>query len=100
MAIVSYMITIRLYMNIEFYRKENKESPVIDFIFSLENRLKAKVVRTLETLEKFGNIQELRETLYTKPITGKLWEIKIDNVRLFYTIKVGEIWILHGFKEN
>jgi len=84
-------------MNIEFYKKDNKESPVTDFIFSLENRLKAKVIRTLETLEEFGNIQELRETLYTKSITGKLWEIKIDNIRLFYTIKTGEIWILHGF---
>lgn len=82
----------------EFYKKESGESPVEDFIDTLEKSLQSKVVRSLERLEDCAaNINEVAKLLNTRQIKGKLWELKIDNVRLFYVIKNNEIHFLHGF---
>lgn len=41
-----------------FYEKENGDEPAKDFILSLDKKLKAKMLKTLDFLEAVGN--ELR----------------------------------------
>lgn len=40
---------------VQFYEKENGESPVEDFISSLDMKMRAKLVGLLEVLEEKGN---------------------------------------------
>ena len=89
--------------NIEFYRKENGDTPAFDFIKSLPEKLMAKTFSEIELLEKFGT--QLREP-YVKAIQGKrydgLWELRVkfssDNVRIFYfTFRANTFVLLNGF---
>ncbi len=52
---------------IDFYRKENGNVPVVDFLYSLTPKLRAKAFRDIELLKDMGN--ELREP-YVKAIKG------------------------------
>jgi len=53
---------------VEYYKKENGDIPVLDFLLSLEAKIRAKAFSEIELLEKHG--PELREP-YVKPIKGK-----------------------------
>ena len=88
---------------LEFYKKENGKVPVLDFLMSLQPKLRAKAFRDIELLEKHGN--ELKEP-YVKSIKGKenkgLYELRIkfsrDIVRIFYFTYYNDKYILlHGF---
>ena len=89
--------------NVDYYVKENGESPVSDFIKTLSPKHSAKVLWEIDLLEKLGtNIKEP----YAKQIKGKkykgLWELRIqqgsDASRVFYFLPVGKLIILlHGF---
>ncbi len=52
---------------VDFYRKENGNVPVVDFLYSLTPKLRAKAFRDIELLKDMGN--ELREP-YVKAIKG------------------------------
>lgn len=89
--------------NVEFYVKENKESPVEDFIKTLPAKLQAKAMWEIELLNRYGT--QLKEP-YLKPIKGDeykgLWELRIKfagNIsRIFYFMPIGNSFILlHGF---
>ena len=88
---------------IEFYKKENGQVPVYDFLISLSPKLKAKALRDIELLKQYGN--ELKEP-YVKSIKGKqnkgLYELRIkfsnDIARIFYfTCYNNKYVLLHGF---
>lgn len=61
-----------------FIRKENGEVPVVDFLYSLSTKLRAKAFRDIELLKNMGNA--LREP-YVKAIKGNgnkgLYELRI-----------------------
>ena len=79
-------------MKINFF-----DSRVEIFISYLEKSTVAKVLRTLDLLEIFGNSLGLP---HSKKIRGKLYEIRIrgkQEVRIFYTFHRGEAVLLHGF---
>ena len=91
---------------IEYYKKENGDVPLIDYLFTLNLKLRAKAFSEIELLEKHGT--ELREP-YVKPIKGKnykgLYELKVkfasDISRIFYFTFLNEtIVLLHGFNKK
>lgn len=77
-------------MNIEFYNTENGECPVAEFIFSLDSKMKAKVLRTIDLLENNGPL--LRE-LYSKFLGNGIFELKVkqgkDIIRVLYFFFIG-----------
>ena len=89
--------------NVEFYKKENGDIPVLDFLLSLEPKMRAKAFSEIELLEKHGT--NLREP-YTKPLKGdkykNLFELRVkfssDISRIFYfTFKNNTFVLLNGF---
>lgn len=67
------------------------------FIDDLENSTIAKVVRTIELLERFGFKLGMP---HSKKIDARLFELRIkgrQEVRIFYTFHNDCIVLLHGF---
>ena len=90
-------------IEVEFYQRVNGQVPVLDFLFSLSPKLRAKAFRDIELLKQHGS--ELREP-YVKPIKGKenkgLFELRIkfagDIARIFYFTYFNNRYVLlHGF---
>lgn len=77
--------------------KINLDRGVEKFIVTLEKSTIAKILRTMDLLEKFG--YQLRSP-HVKKIKCNLFELRIrgqQEVRLLYSFYRGEIFILHGF---
>lgn len=73
------------------------DSSLEKFIKSLEKLTIAKVLRTIDLLEKFGPKLGLP---HSKKISARLFELRIrgvQEVRIFYTFHKSEILLLHGF---
>jgi len=70
---------------------------VVKFVESLDKKTHKKVTEAFELLE----IHEYLLTMpYSKPIGGKIFELRIINnlnIRFLYTFYNNSIWILHGF---
>lgn len=67
------------------------------FIKSLQKPTIAKVLRTIDLLEKFGQKLGLP---HAKKISAHLFELRIlgkQEVRIFYTFHKSQILLLHGF---
>lgn len=67
------------------------------FIKGLQKPTIAKVLRTIDLLEKFG--QKLGPP-HTKKISANLFELRISGkqeVRIFYSFYKSQIFLLHGF---
>ena len=82
-----------------FYEKENGSVPVQEFLLSLNIKMRAKMVRTIELLETYGN--DLREP-YSKYLEYGIFELRSkigsDISRVFYFFMVGQqIVITHGY---
>ena len=86
-----------------YYQKSNGEVPVLDFLLSLNTKLRAKAFSELELLQKHG--PSLREP-YVKAIKGDLYkglyELRIrfssDISRIFYFSAMNQTYVLlHGF---
>ena len=86
-------------MRIEFYETESGKCPVADFIRSLDVKMYAKVLRTIDLLEVNGT--ELREP-YSKFIGDGIFELRIqqgsDISRVLYFFFLGNRAVLtNGF---
>jgi len=67
------------------------------FIKNLQKPTIAKVLRTIDLLEKFG--QKLGPP-HTKKISARLFELRISGkkeVRIFYSFHKSQVFLLHGF---
>ena len=67
------------------------------FIENLQKPTIAKVLRTIDLLEKFGQKLGLP---HTKKISARLFELRIpgkQEVRIFYSFHKSQIFLLHGF---
>lgn len=87
---------------VEFYETEKGEKPSLDFINTLEVKLRAKVFRDLKLLEEKGN--ELRLP-YSENLGDGFFELRTiqgnNIVRNLYFFVVGKkIIITHGFKKK
>ena len=88
---------------IEYYRKENGDVPVVDFLKGLSPKMRAKAFNEIELLQEHGIY--LREP-YVKPIKGAkykgLYELRVklgsDASRIFYfTYNRSLFVLLNGF---
>ena len=84
---------------IVYYESSSGNSPVYNFIESLNVKAKSKIIDALNLLEEFG-------VLLTKPhskkvVNTQLWELRVvgkDNIRIFYIAQSGKSFLLlHGF---
>ena len=91
---------------VEFYERENGNSPVMDFLQTLNVKMRSKAQAEIDMLEKHGT--NLREP-YVKPISGSkyrgLFELRIkfagDISRIFYfTFTNNTFVLLHGFTKK
>lgn len=67
------------------------------FIQSLEKNTVAKVIHTIELLEKFGNRLDFP---HSKMISRGIFELRINgnqSVRIFYAFSKNKAVLLHGF---
>ncbi len=56
---------------VEYYQKENGDIPMLDFLLSLNPKMRAKAYSEIELLERHG--PNLREP-YVKPIKGEKYK--------------------------
>ncbi|MBQ9594352.1 MAG: type II toxin-antitoxin system RelE/ParE family toxin [Synergistaceae bacterium] len=82
-----------------FYRKENGEEPVKDFLTNLDPKMRAKIARAISRLEKNGT--ELREP-FSKHLEDGIFELRVtfsSNIsRVLYFFFIGHTAILtNGF---
>lgn len=87
---------------VEFYETESGEKPCLDFLNTLEVKLRAKVFRDLMLLEQYGN--ELRLP-YSEHLDDGIFELRTiqgkNIVRNLYFFIVGKkIIVTHGFKKK
>lgn len=84
------------------YRTLKGDSPVKEFINSLELRAQAKVHDAIGLLKNFGI---KLGSPHVKKVTGtQMWELRIlgtDSIRVLYIAITGKTFlILHGFKKK
>ena len=86
------------FMEILFYTTGSGREVVREALNALDNPLKAVIYEALVEIEKEG----LRAAgVRFRHIEGKLWEIKILNQRILYTIAGPErMWLLHIYKKQ
>ena len=87
---------------VEFYETEKGERPSLDFINTLEVKLRAKVFRDLKLLEEKGN--ELRLP-YSENLGDGIFELRTiqgNNIvrNLYFFIICKKIIITHGFRKK
>ena len=91
---------------VEYYKKENGDIPVLDYLLSLDVKMRAKAFSEMELLEKHGS--NLTEP-YVKMIKGAkykgIFELRIkfasDISRIFYfTFRQKTFVLLHGFTKK
>ena len=86
-------------MEIVFYKFADGTCPVKDFIRSLDVKMKAKTLKTIELLENSGTA--LREP-YSKPLEDGIFELRTkqgsDITRVLYFFFIGQKVVLtNGF---
>ena len=91
---------------VEYYKKENGEIPVLKYLLSLDAKMRSKAFSEIELLERHGS--DLREP-YVKAIKGAkyrgLLELRVkfsSNIsRIFYfTYSRKTFVLLHGFTKK
>jgi phage-related protein len=91
---------------IEFYKQENGKIPVLDFLLTLQPKIRAKTFNEIELLKKHG--RNLKEP-YVKQLKGErykgIFELRTkfasDINRIFYCIWSNNTFVLlHGFTKK
>lgn len=79
-------------MQISFF-----DNTIEKFIKNLEPKIQARVLRTLELLEKFGRQLKMP---HSKKVFQNIFELRThgkQEIRLFYLFQKEKIVVLHGF---
>ncbi len=87
---------------IVYYETSQGDSPIFEFIQSLDVRIQNKIAEVLDLLKEFGT---LIGPPHSKKITGTpLWELRIlgsDNIRIFYVAVINrKFLLLHAFHKK
>lgn len=85
--------------DVNFYKEENGDCPVEQFLDSLDNKMKAKILKMIMLLQQNGN--ELREP-YSKSLGDGIFELRVkqatDITRILYFFVIGnKIILTNGF---
>ena len=89
--------------NIDFYNKEDGESPVEEALHSFPKKAAAKIIRWLDLLEEFGLALSGG---YVEKLKGyDLWELKVTHAgswyRIFFFLSGGRrLTMLHAFQKK
>ena len=92
--------------HIEYYRKENGKIPVLEYLLTLNPKMRAKTYMEIELLEKHGS---LLKAPYTKTIEGEkykgLYELRVkfssDISRILYFTYINNTFVLlNGFTKK
>lgn len=86
-------------LEIDFYKKDNNDCPVQEFLDSLDFKVQAKMYRTIALLKEHGTDLRLP---YSEFLTDGIFELRAkqgsDITRVFYFFVVGNKAVLtHGF---
>ena len=87
---------------VKFYKTKDNKSPVEEWLNNLNLKTQAKIIRSLNLLEKFNiNLKQP----YVKPLEDKLYEIRIKDTqgiyRIIYFAHTGKQFImLNGFTKK
>jgi phage-related protein len=86
---------------IETYKTSSGQEVVEDFIYRLQKSTKAKLVRQLEMLQKYGPELSMPRA---RPMGNGLYELRVrgkQEVRVFYIYVQGRrIFLLHAFQKK
>jgi len=87
---------------ITYYETSQGNSPIFEFIQSLDVKIQNKIADVLDLLEEYGT---LVGPPHSKKVTGTpLWELRIlggENIRIFYVAVIGRNFLLlHGFQKK
>ena len=83
-------------MLVTLYETARGDRPVEEFIDGLSAKEAAKVLDALAAIEAHG-----LETVVTRQLKGKLWELKVSAARVFYVVVTGpEVVLLHAYKKQ
>ncbi|MBI2022245.1 type II toxin-antitoxin system RelE/ParE family toxin [Candidatus Daviesbacteria bacterium] len=83
-----------------FFQTARGDYPVKKFIEEQDLATSAKIASSIELLETDG---PYLKPPYIKKLQDKLYELRVSGkvaVRIFYTIKDGEYYLLHAFKKK
>ena len=88
-------------MEVEFYETPNKRCPAIDYLDSLDNKMKAKTLRTIDLLERNGYMLRMP---YSESLNNELFVLRSKHgsniTRLFYFYSNNKIIITNGFSKK
>ena len=86
-------------MKIIDYTTAGGKNVIIEYIDKLPENEKARIYRARQKIMDEG--KEALEALTTRPLKGKIWEIKLDANRIMYVLADSEnIYFLHAFKKQ
>jgi phage-related protein len=88
--------------DLAFYADANGDMPVVDFLFTLSEKERAKSLVYMDLLSERGNALPAQ---YIKHIDGDLWELRPEfggvEMWYFYFIWVGELIVfVHALKKK
>ena len=86
--------------NVKFFQNARGESPVEDFIKAQDERTYAKILTAISLLKQGG---PFLKPPFIKKLQDKLYELRISGasaIRIFYTMRTEEYFLLHGFKKK
>lgn len=72
----------------------------MEFIDTLDKKASSRVLRMVTVLENDGPFMK---PPYVKKIESKLYELRVkgrESIRIFYTVKAGEYYLLHAIKKK
>ena len=85
---------------VNFFQTARGDYPVLDFITEQDQSTMAKITSSIELLESDG---PYLKPPYIKKLQDKLYELRVSGkvaIRIFYTIKDSEYYLLHAFKKK
>jgi len=85
---------------VKFFQTARGDYPVKNFIEEQDEPTAAKILSYIELLETDG---PYLKPPYIKKLQDKLYEVRISGkvaVRIFYTVKSSEYYLLHAFKKK
>jgi len=86
--------------NILLFESKRGDKPVEEFIKSQEPPTIAKIVHTLDLLQRYGSFLGMP---HSKKLTSNLYELRIKGkpeIRILYTFIEKNIYLLHAFKKQ
>lgn len=86
--------------NIIYFESRRGERFVKEFIDEQGSAVKGKYIGMIDLLVEYGPFLSSK---YTKKIKNKLYELRItgkEQIRIFYTVRQNDIFLLHAFKKK